>query len=202
MVGQEGPTGVSDGNRGVFAGGKAPSASDTIEFVAITVAGNATDFAGELTTEALQRKGGHSNGARGVFTGGSPPTRDHIEYITIGTLGDSIDFGELFVASTNFASLTDGSRAIIAGGDPNVGTMHYLNMASLGNTADFGELAESRGAAGGVTNGSRGVIAGGYDTANVDTQEYITIGTLGNSTDSNESSQARQVSNYGNLSGA
>ena len=79
--------------------------------------------------------------------------------------------------------------------------MHYLNMASLGNTADFGELAESRGAAGGVTNGSRGVIGGGYDTANVDTQEYITIGTLGNSTDSNELTQARQVNNYGNLSG-
>ena len=62
-------------------------------------------------------------------------------------------------------------------------------------------VKSSRGAAGGVTNGSRGVIAGGYDTANLDTQEYITIGTLGNSTDSNELSQARQVGNYGNLSG-
>ena len=138
LVGQEGPTGVSDGNRGVFAGGKAPTASDTIEFVAISVTGNATDFAGELTTEALQRKGGHSNGSRGVFTGGSPPTRDHIEYITIGTLGDSIDFGELFTAATNFASISDGSRAITGGSDPNTDTIQYLNMASSGNSVDFG----------------------------------------------------------------
>ena len=104
LVGQEGPTGVSDGNRGVFAGGKAPTASDTIEFVAISVAGNATDF-GDLTAIS---EGGSSGGNQsrvvhkhGIKAGGSWPSghSNVIDYFAPATTGNATDFGDMLIAS-------------------------------------------------------------------------------------------------------
>ena len=36
-----------------------------------------------------------SNGIRGTMAGGAPPDQDVIQYITIATTGNAIDFGDL-----------------------------------------------------------------------------------------------------------
>ena len=57
-----------------------------------------------------------NGGARGVYGPGEAPHGDTIEYITISTLGDSVDFGNLSV--TRFSGGSGGAsrtRCIFAG---------------------------------------------------------------------------------------
>ena len=194
---------MSDGNRAVFAGGTAPTQSpirdNTIDFITIGTTGDAINFgdliAGHGVTSAS------SNGSRGVHHGGyggAPGTAfsDIISYVSISTLSDSLDFGELLVGTSGAGSTNDASRAIHAGGGTpsNVDTIQYFNMSVLGNASDFGEMTQARrGMHGGASNGSRGLFAGGYvGPSSVDTIEYVTIGTLGNATDYNELTAARE----------
>ena len=53
--------------------------------------------------------------ARGVFGGGGPNVNT-IEYITIATLGNGTDFGDLTVARREFAGTSDFSRGLFMGG--------------------------------------------------------------------------------------
>ena len=92
---------LDGGARGLFAGGaKDPSAGNpsvnTIDFVTISSAGNATDF-GDLTESKNQMAPAASN-VRGYYLGGgNHPTNNRlntIEFITIATTGDAKDFGD------------------------------------------------------------------------------------------------------------
>jgi len=193
---------LSDGSRGVFAGGVDPTTTpirdNTIDYITISVTGNAINFGD--TVAGHSDSTGVSNGSRGVVAGGyggAPGTAysNILSYITIGTVGTSIDFGDLHYGSSGAGSVSDGSRGVYGGGGvpANVDTISYFNIASFGNGADFGELTQARrGNHGGASNGSRGLIqAGGYVSAGVDTIEYVTIGVLGNATDWNELLAAR-----------
>ena len=88
---------TSDGSRGVFGGGEDAGILDTIDFLAIGGSGGTALAYGELT-EGRKGVEATSNGSRGVFHGGTPPTEDTIDYITIATVGNAIDFGNLTVA--------------------------------------------------------------------------------------------------------
>ena len=87
--------------RAIFAGGRDhPSATITnnIDFVTIASTGNAQNF-GDLTATTEQFAGGAFSPTRGLFAGGitspSPTVRTNtIQYITIMTTGDAVDFGD------------------------------------------------------------------------------------------------------------
>jgi hypothetical protein len=57
-------------------------------------------------------------GSRGVFGGGSSinGTVNVIDYITIATPSNAIDFGDLTVAREQLAACSDGSRGVFGGG--------------------------------------------------------------------------------------
>ena len=56
-------------------------------------------------------------GTRGLFAGGNTPTlKNEIEYISISTLGNSQDFGNLQTASTGNAGCASAVRGIFANG--------------------------------------------------------------------------------------
>ena len=82
--------------RGVFAGGT--NAIKTIRFITIATTGNSLDF-GDLSSLRNSGKGGTSSNTRGIFAGGlgdpAPATVNNIEFITIPTTGNALDFGDL-----------------------------------------------------------------------------------------------------------
>ncbi len=108
-------TGNSNGTRGIFMGGSdidSPyPATDQIDYVTIASAGNAQDF-GSLNTSRYVAMGA-SNSTRGVIAGGrinpapSLPATNHMEYVTISTTGNGLDFGELIEPERSGAGCSD-----------------------------------------------------------------------------------------------
>ena len=103
---------------------------------------------------------------RGVFLGGSP-NQQVIQYITISTLGDSVDFGDMSVQKSTTACYSSSTRGISAGGydaPANVNSIEYVTISSTGNSFDFGDLPlAGRNNANGFSDNVRGV-SGGYIT--------------------------------------
>ena len=128
--------------------------------------------------------------ARGVFGGGDPHVNT-IEYITIATLGNGTDFGDL----TRQSGALDGNgcasrtRGIIAGGNiaPSTSSatniIDYITIASTGDATNFGDLTQARQQAAGISNSTRAVLAGGYFPSTFNVIDYVTIATTGDATD-------------------
>ena len=132
-------------------------------------------------------------GGRGIWSGGwNGSASDKMDYITVASLGNSSDFGNLTRAKQiGSEGPSSGVRGIAPGGTTFSTDIDYWTFASLGNAADFGDLTEGRqyGQAG-MSNGTRGVMAGGsLSGGTTDTIDYITIAATGNATD------------FGNLTG-
>ena len=106
----------------------------------------------------------HTGGGRGVAAGGNVPSQtDVIEYITISTTGDSIDFGNLTAARQAIPGGTGSStRGVIGGGQEHpatVNTIDFITFASTGNASDFGDLSLPR-REGGCATDSHGGLGG------------------------------------------
>jgi len=191
---------VASRTRAVVAGGEGPSGGqvNTIEFVTIASTGDAVNF-GDLAAPAGLKYGMMapvSNSTRGVFSGGygqpGPFANSNVmQYITIASTGDSINFGDLTYATTNAGGCQSPTRGIIAGGqDPAFkNEINFITISTLGNAADFGDLTVARRTLVGGSNAIRGLFAGGQDTSpNADANstniiDYITIASLGDATD-------------------
>ena len=181
--------------RGIRAGGTisgSPPASthtDTIDFITMAQQSNATDF-GNLTQHSLSF--GSSTGGsetRGIFMfsmQSSSPTRtvvDTIEFVTIASTGNSLDFGNLTAASQTHQCSSSPTRTLKYGGfNPNrTAEIEFITTASTGNAVVFGELTRACGRAGVCGNATRGIYAGGEDAAALTTEaEKIEYATLGN----------------------
>jgi hypothetical protein len=131
-------------------------------------------------------------GGRGIWSGGyNGATTDKMDYITVASLGNSSDFGNLTrTRELGSEGPSSGVRGTAPGGTTNSTDIDYWTFASLGNAADFGDLTEGRhyGPAG-MSNGTRGVMAGG--SGETDTIDYITIAATGNATDFGNMTSAR-----------
>ena len=129
-------------------------------------------------------------GARGVFAGGnddtSPGRYNAIDYITIATLGNAVNFGSLQSATTGIAGCSSQTRGVFMGGQtgPIVSTITYITLSSTGNASTFGNLTTATQFTSALSNSTRGLICGG-DTpgGGVNTLEYVTIASTGNSVD-------------------
>ncbi len=143
---------VSSPTRAVFNGGPAYS---SIDYMTIASKGNATAF-GEIGSDSVQ-KTGLSNSVRGIFAGGyrndSPYyTETAMVYITIASIGNSQNFGDLAQQSSKFGGVSTQTRGLFIGGNHvNVGalnTMQYVTISTAGDAIDFGDAivaASNRG---------------------------------------------------------
>jgi len=142
--------------RGVWGGGYTPTQVNTMDYVTIASTGDAQDF-GDLS-QARSSNGACSSSTRGVFGGGirlvSPMTNSNvIDYITISTLGDAQDFGDLIQGRFDLAGFASPTRGIFAGGKftpaPTINQLNsieYITIASTGNDTDFGDLTAKKSA--------------------------------------------------------
>ena len=138
--------------------------------------GTTTDRMPNLSTNAV----GPTSSQRGLFLGGSSPTmRNTIDYITIPTIGDAIDFGDLTASHQYLTSVSSNTRGVNGGGDPMTNIIDYVTISTLGNAKDFGDLFTGRYGTGGCSSGIRGVWGGGVTPSKVNTMDYVTISTLG-----------------------
>ena len=175
----------SSSTRGFMAGG-AFSLVDTIEYVTFSSTGDATDF-GNLTQARWLLCDGCSDSTRGLFAGGrdypGTTTYDIIDYITMASAGNALDFGNLTQSRKYGESCSSSTRGLFAGGyGPDNNIIDYITIASTGNALDFGDMLYNGRDGGAASNATRGIIFGGGDPA-VNTISYITIATLGNTAD-------------------
>ena len=184
-----GKQGVATETRMLFSGGYIINA---IEFITVASTGNATDF-GDMT---IRRYGetGVNDTIRGIFCGGASTTpfvpshggvTNMMDYVTIATSADAVDFGDLLLTGFPGASMNNTTRGIIARQNSPVGPnaiMDTIITRTLGNATDFGDLLSATGSnvAGGACNATRGVLAGGYLHNII---QYVTMATLGDAVD-------------------
>ena len=140
---------LSSPTRGIMLGGADPAIENTIEYITISTLGNAQDF-GDISYSPARNTYTVSSSTRGIVAGGQTPTPapaadvSDIDYVTIASLGDSIDFGELTTDSRRGTGVSNSIRGVFAGGyreSPVANnTMDYITIATTGNAADFGDL--------------------------------------------------------------
>lgn len=194
-------TATSNNNNsiGVFFGGGS-TVTNRIDYVDIDTTGDATIF-GNMSVSKRQL-GSTSNGTndRGVFAGGVTSTSTHynvIEYVTITSISNSLDFGDLPYVIRDLGAVSNytGDRGLFAGGTyySYVNSINYITISSLGNSLDFGDISYLAGAMTGLSNGTenRGVLGGYYSSGLLNVIEYITISVLGNATDFGDLTVAR-----------
>ena len=146
-------SGCSSPTRGIFVGGfksDAPPVTylNVIDYVTIASTGDAQDF-GDLT-QTRDTAGGCSSSTRGVFAGGytftpftpTATSYNNIDYITIASTGNAIDFGDLNDTNQQNAGCSNSTRGIFGGGrTPTIyNNIYYVTIASTGNSQDFGDL--------------------------------------------------------------
>ena len=104
----------SSSTRGFMAGGT-PGTVDTIDYVTFSSTGDAVDF-GNLTQARWLMMDGCSSSTRGLFAGGlhpSPSTNfDIIDYITMASAGNAVDFGNLTQSRRYGESCSSSTRGI------------------------------------------------------------------------------------------
>ena len=89
-----------------------------------------------------------------------PSVTNTVEFITISTLGNSTDFGDLTVARRSSAGGSSPTRAVVAGGSvPGASNViDYTQIMTTGNFINFGDLnGDPRSQLGGCSNGHGGL---------------------------------------------
>jgi len=83
---------------------------------------------------------------KGLFGGGLAGSviQNVIDYITIATLGNAADFGDLTEARDGLSACSSATRGVFGGGYPPYNVIDYITIATLGNAADFGDLTVGR----------------------------------------------------------
>lgn len=132
-------------------------------------------------------------GNRGMWCCGNNSTGDlytnDIDYITITSLGNASNFGDMSMEVSNPAGCSNGlnERGVQMGGmnasATYQDTIQYINIMVENDSEDFGNLSFRRASAEGASNGinNRGIVGGGYYTIVRDDIDYFTINSLGNS---------------------
>ncbi len=173
------------------------SVSDAIDYITMSTLGDAADF-GDMSQGAFSAQPASSS-TRGVYMGGTnvynsvSGTFNNIEYITIQSTGDSVDFGDMSQKTAAGQGFSSPTRGIVAGGwqpspaNSRLSDIQYITISTLGNTADFGDLLTAAGFTCGNTasNAVRGLVTANNTAPGTyqNVIQYITSATLGNAVD-------------------
>ena len=138
-----------------------------------------------------------SSRTRGIRVGGDG-LNNEIKFVTISSLGDEQDFGDLDSSRRQMCSVSSQTRGVFGGGTPtNQNQLEYITIASEANSIDFGNMTINRDGATGLSSPTRGLLACGGNPspsfANVTSVDFITTATLGNAQDFGDMTVARHV---------
>ena len=189
--------GFSSKTRAIFSIGyidASPNVSNTLEFITMMTQGNATDFGD--TSFLTYESGAASNDTRGLIAGGydgtgsgTPNNTEQIDFVTIASLGNGSDFGDLTLGRRALQGCGSPTRSVFASGyqQPSTSTktnvIDFVTIASAGNAQDFGDLTSQRWGTSACADSTRGVFSGGLTPSSLNVIDFITIATTGNATD-------------------
>ena len=128
-------------------------------------------------------------GTRGVIVGGyggSPASpKATIDYLSISTLGNTQDFGDISSGTRYRAGCAASrTRGVFAGGVPETTDIHFITIASTGNSTDYSNLTDSKAATSGCSNQTRALFAGGFHSpSHTDVIDALTIASSANCID-------------------
>lgn len=156
---------VCSPTRTIWGSGNSGANQNRIDYVTTSTTGNATDF-GDMTGP-LYGTSGCSSATRGVFSGGTnnpdgnTTSTNVIQYITMASTGNSIDFGDMVGNRTQSASVSSPILGCLASGYNGVtfanNSIDSITIASTGNATDFGDLVAGGYNASGTSNGNGGL---------------------------------------------
>ena len=187
----------SNSTRALFAGGYTSSPTNTdfasIDYITMASTGVAAQDFGDLHREQKDSNS-VSSSVRALFAGGGTvpggSQTNAIDYVTISSLGNGQDFGDLISGSATMGVTPVGNstRGIFAGAllsSTLSNVIQFVTITSTGDSQDFGDLIETRMNGGGCSSSTRGVIYSGSASGGGDRRgiEYITISTTGNGID-------------------
>ena len=140
---------------------------------------------------------------RGVFGGGggSPaPSSNVIQFVTIASTGNALNFGDLRDTEKYLDGCSSSTRGIFGTGSPSgspVADLDYITIASEGDSIEFGDLTQGSVFAGClVSSSTRGII---HESTNPTTNviSFVEISTIGNAVDFGDMTQGvRHVSGF------
>ena len=123
---------------------------------------------------------------------GAPSNRDNIDYFTIASEGNAIDFGNMLSAAQTTQGLSSSTRGISYGhGEPESNVIQYTEISTTGDAVDFGDCALETRSGATWASPTRGMLAGGASKRKH--IEYITIASKGNGTDFGELVEGRRA---------
>ena len=190
-------SGGANDTRAVVGGGyavpNAPANTNNIEFMTIASLGvNSSDF-GDLLY-ATREHSATASPTRVVWFGGKgdtgvSDTQNTIQFVTIATLGNSEDFGNLPATTNSSNASSNGIRGFVCGGNtadfPN-SSIFTVTMATKGDGTDYDDLNASPGQLpqiGTVANSNKAIVAGGTSGSGQNVIQSFSMATTGQSAD-------------------
>jgi len=165
--------------------------TNTVSYSTIATLGDALDFGDLSDGSSLLRRyigGGIQSPTRGILMGGYDGSayKTDIVYISITTLGNSANFGDLNYTAAGTPGASSSTRGIIFPGYN--GSYHnvieYVTIASTGDAVDFGDTAHTGGYGQAVSNSSRAVMSHGITPSpGTNYMEFVKIATTGSASD-------------------
>lgn len=184
----------SSSTRGVWGAGSdiaGTNRENTIDYVTIASTGNAQDFGDLIDGYGGFAVASCSSSTRGLwgsgYTAPSGPNLNTIQYITISSTGNAVDYGDLTIVRRGAAACSSSTRGLFGGGTAAAfsNVIDFVTISTLGNAQDFGDLTFStrRDGNGACSNSTRGLWGGGYDPSYTNRIDYLNISTIGNAQD-------------------
>ena len=181
--------------RGVLTGGS-PVGEQRMEYFNLHTLGNSQYFGG-LVHNGRYIHGCCGSETRGIVGGGYDSgeggnSQSDIEYFTIASAGNAIDFGDLDAQEfRNCGGCSSSTRGLFfAGGHPSYyNTIEYIEIGTLGNALDFGDQVTSSGVKSSFSSSTRGFSFGGFP-AYSPAISVVTIAAKGNATKFGEMTSA------------
>ncbi len=166
------------------------------QYFNIQTLGNSQDFGESSVSTGGAGNGGGSNGIRVVWSGGTSPSNGNtIEYNTIASAGNPIDFGNLLAQSDSGGTVSSSTRAVICGALNRDGAaagkdvMEYVEISTLGDAIDFGDtITIGNSQCDGMNSPTRGFFEGGGYPASDNSIAMISIASKGNAINFGEAS--------------
>ena len=184
--------GVNNQIRAITGGGTDPGVTNIIEMINMLQASNGVDF-GDLSYSAEKQGGEVNSSTRGIFYGGNPNDGsawfNNIEFITMTTTGDAINFGDLSATCGDCSGGGNATRGIIhlgyvASPASYSNILEFVTIATTGNSIDFGDLTQGRSSSATMSSPTRMVIAGGWSyPVSYNIMDFVEIATTGNALD-------------------
>ena len=175
-----------------------------------TDGGHLEYYTGDFWDEVLVENNTLDGGNRGLFGGGYAPSTatsvSTLDYITISSLGNAINFGSLTAGRRGVCSSSSSTRGLFMGGYINGSgyrtTIDFVTFSSTGNATSFGSLSQTKYCAGACSSSTRAVIGGAEDgnVGGTNIIDYVTIASTGNAQDFGDIAATGIIRHYGSCS--